>query len=139
MSSLKRVLGMVKPGTSKFEASVDGYDLIIDYPAEGYQPEGPTPGAMVAFALGGCKALVWSANFSARKMAVTVGVEVSFDVQRDGRRGPYYADYKVALTFSGDIDEADLPKIKKVLDGQCTVQHILLSTNNTVETTYSIG
>jgi hypothetical protein len=65
--------------------------------------------------------------------------EVSFDVQRDGRRGPYYADYKVALTFSGDIDEADLPKIKKVLDGQCTVQHILLSTNNTVETTYSIG
>ena len=133
-----KVKGVVKPGSMKFEANVDGYDLTIDYPGENYQPVAPVPGAMLAFALAGCKALVCAQYFKARKMDVTVEVEVNSDFQREAGRGPYRVHEIVEIRCHGDITQAELQKLQTIVDSECAVEHVILGHDNQIETRYSI-
>lgn len=139
MATKGYVKGIVRPGTNKLEAKVDGYDMVINFPAENYEPEGPIPGGVLAFALAGCKALVCSTYFNARGKDVQVEVEVSSDFGRDEKTKYFQTSFDVNLKFSGDVKASEIEKIKKILDQECAIEHILLGDKNKVTTHYQLA
>lgn len=122
---------------------MDGFKYKIDYPIdiagyEDYNLEGTIPGGYLLAALAGCKGVLARLYLLARGMEdVSLDIKVTGDFGEDANKH-CIVDLKTELIFDGDITEAEVKKIEKIIDQQCAIEHIILSDENTVETKYTI-
>lgn len=116
----------------KIEASVNGFDFVLDNP----EVEGVTPGSLLALSLAGCKAMVAKGYFNGRgKEDVIIHIDVETNIKEERKNASLAA--KVNLTVEGDVTEEEISKMEKLVDEYCTIQNVLDSDNNVIETTYS--
>lgn len=117
----------------KIEATVNGFDFVLDNP----EVEGVTPGSLLALSLAGCKAMVAKGYFNGRgKENVIIHINVETDIKE--HRKDASLDAKVKLTVEGDVTEEEVNRMKRVVDGYCTIQNVLQSDGNVIETEYFV-
>lgn len=135
MGKTNKVVGRIEEG-QLLNAKVNGFDYQVDYPRENYEPIASNPGGVLTLALAGCKAVIAKQYCDARNIDVVLDVEVVTAIENiDGRD---QAEFTVDLKFTGDIEEKDLDKLEKVLDQECTVEHLILSDKNKIKTNYRL-
>lgn len=128
---MAKVYGKSEVG-KKIEATVNGFDFVLDNP----EVEGPTPGSFLALSLAGCKAMVAKGYFNGRgKEDVIIHIDVETNIKEDRKDASLAA--KVELTVEGDVTEEEINRMEEIVEGYCTIQNVLESENNTIETKYS--
>lgn len=136
MADIMKVSARAEDG-NLVNCEVDGFNYIIDYPNP-KDPEqelqGTKPGGLLVAALAGCKALVVRQFLEARDIKAPIDVQIEMSGSMD--TGRYAVDCKVKLTIEGDVPEKYRELIMKHVDDNCAVEHVLLGTNNSVETEY---
>ncbi|ATJ82868.1 OsmC family protein [Halomonas beimenensis] len=106
-------------------------DLFVDVPeAFGGEGSAPDPHDYLDLSLGACKAIT-AQMYARRKEWPLEGVSVVVRRdERDERHGVYRLD--VAMTFHGDLDEAQCARLEEISD-KCPIHRLM--TTSTVEIT----
>ncbi len=136
MADVMKVSARAEDGY-QVNCEVDGFNYIIDY-QDPKNPEkevkGTKPGGLLVAALAGCKAIVVRQFLQARGIEAPIDVQIEMGGSAD--TGRYVVDCKVKLTIEGDVPEKYRELIIKHVDDNCAIEHVILGTDNKVETEY---
>jgi len=122
------VVARTEPGTFTTDVRVRAHALVMDEPeALGGSDGGPTPGEMLAAALAACTTITLR-MYADRKGWPLEGVEARVDRQADvdatgtgGRGTPHYL---LTVALSGPLDDAQVARLRQVVD-RCPVHRQL--------------
>ncbi len=124
----RSVVARTEPGTFTTNVRVRGFDLVLDEPeALGGADEGPTPGELVAAALAACTTITLR-MYADRKgwplEAVEARVDRQVDVGATGVGTHATPHYRLSVDLKGPLDEAQLARLRQVVD-RCPVHRQL--------------
>lgn len=139
MAEIMKVEARAEDGY-QVNCEVDGHTYVIDY-MDPKNPDkelaGTKPGGLLVAALAGCKAIVVRQFLQARGIEAPIDVKIEMGGSAD--TGRYVVDAKVKLTVEGDVPERYRELIVKHVDDHCAIEHIILGSDNKVETEYFFG
>ena len=124
----RTVIARTEPGTFKTDVRTRTHELVMDEPvALGGSDTGPTPGEMVAAALAACTTITLR-MYADRKGwplgAVEARVDRQVDVGATGAGSQATPHYLLSVALSGPLDEAQVARLRQVVD-RCPVHRQL--------------
>lgn len=131
-----KVTGSIKENKT-FVAHMNGRQYIMDQNVEGHDAIETSPGGFLALALAGCKAMSAMSYFESRGKEAVVTVHLEAEYPKDTQGISQFMQSKVVMEFEGaDLTEKDLRVVQRVVDKACTIQQVIDSSENVVNTEY---